>query len=200
MLILYKAAIKIKNRRGAFMSSVGEKIRRIRKELRLTQEDIAGEEFTKSYISQIERGIINPSLKALKYIAEKLNKPMSYFVENIDELEKEENESINKIEEILDLILEGEALFNSNDLEKAYDIFNKLLSVSLSKEVEIAAAISSFYLGRIYLAQSKFKDALSHFEQAIHQFKKLQKFDRLADSYFHLGITYKNLGEYKKAY
>lgn len=52
--------------------SIGQRIRSLRKEKKLTLAEIAGEKFTKGYISQIELGKVNPSFKLLSHIASKL--------------------------------------------------------------------------------------------------------------------------------
>ncbi|MBI2915154.1 MAG: tetratricopeptide repeat protein [Firmicutes bacterium] len=60
--------------------TLGEKIRALRKELKLTQQDLAGQDFTKSFISQVEKNQARPSLKSLQIIAARLNRPVSYFL------------------------------------------------------------------------------------------------------------------------
>lgn len=52
--------------------ALGERIRRRRKMLRMTQEDLAGPNFSRSYICQVEKGRVNPSLDALESIAARL--------------------------------------------------------------------------------------------------------------------------------
>ncbi len=48
----------------------------------MTQADLAGEEFTKSFISQIEKNQARPSLKSLQIFAQRLNRPVSYFLDD----------------------------------------------------------------------------------------------------------------------
>ena len=47
--------------------TLGEKIKRRRRELHLTQAALAGESITRILISRIESGDVNPSLETLKY-------------------------------------------------------------------------------------------------------------------------------------
>ncbi|MBC8060354.1 MAG: helix-turn-helix transcriptional regulator [Clostridiaceae bacterium] len=63
------------------LEQVGGKIKEIRKELKMTQSQLAGEELTKSMLSQIENNLSNPSMKTLQYIANRLNKSIAYFLE-----------------------------------------------------------------------------------------------------------------------
>ena len=62
--------------------TLGEKIRRMRKRLNMTQQELAGDDFTKSFISQLEKNEANPSLKSLQIIAQRLNKPVSFFLDD----------------------------------------------------------------------------------------------------------------------
>ncbi|GMQ59850.1 helix-turn-helix transcriptional regulator [Vallitalea sediminicola] len=61
--------------------SLGNKIKQARKELHITQTQLAGQDMTKSMISQIENNVATPSMKNLKRIADRLNKPVSFFIE-----------------------------------------------------------------------------------------------------------------------
>lgn len=62
------------------LERIGSRIRERREELGLTQEELAGNEYSKSYISQVERGHTWPSLHALQYIARRLQCPIEWFV------------------------------------------------------------------------------------------------------------------------
>lgn len=59
---------------------IGARVRERRKELGLTQEELAGSEYTKSFISQVEKGQTWPSLPALAYIAQRLRCPIEWLV------------------------------------------------------------------------------------------------------------------------
>lgn len=60
---------------------IGQRIRRRREELGMTQQELAGRELTRGFISQLEKGIVMPSLKSLELIASRLYKPVAYFLE-----------------------------------------------------------------------------------------------------------------------
>ena len=61
--------------------AIGQTIRRLRTSQGLTQSELAGEHFSKSYISQLERGSVTPSLRALDILAERLGVPTTFFIE-----------------------------------------------------------------------------------------------------------------------
>jgi transcriptional regulator with XRE-family HTH domain len=52
---------------------VGGRIRDARKRAGLTQQALAGDRYTKAYVSALENGLIKPSVKALDYLAGRLN-------------------------------------------------------------------------------------------------------------------------------
>lgn len=54
------------------MASLGERIRKLRKEKGLTLQALAGAELSKGMLSLIENGKANPSMESLAYIAERL--------------------------------------------------------------------------------------------------------------------------------
>lgn len=61
--------------------TMGEKLRLARREAGLTQRQLCGEEITRNMLSQIENGSARPSMKTLTYLASRLEKPVSYFLE-----------------------------------------------------------------------------------------------------------------------
>lgn len=60
---------------------LGEKIRQARLEAGLSQRQLCGEIITRNMLSLIENGAAKPSLSTLSALASRLNKPLSYFVE-----------------------------------------------------------------------------------------------------------------------
>ncbi|HLS91040.1 MAG TPA: helix-turn-helix transcriptional regulator, partial [Limnochordia bacterium] len=66
---------------AAWARTIGQTIRRLRLSQGLTQQDLAGDAFSKSYISQLERGSVIPSLRALDILAERLGVPTTFFIE-----------------------------------------------------------------------------------------------------------------------
>jgi tetratricopeptide (TPR) repeat protein len=61
-------------------NGLGERVRAARKELGLSQAQLAGDELTKGFISQLESGLVRPSIRSLQLIATRLGKPLDYFL------------------------------------------------------------------------------------------------------------------------
>ena len=60
---------------------LGEKLKRARMEAGLSQRQLCGEEITRNMLSLIENGSAKPSMKTLQYLAGRLGKNVSYFLE-----------------------------------------------------------------------------------------------------------------------
>lgn len=59
---------------------IGRRIREARIELGLTQEQLAQDLFSRTFISGVESGRVNPSAQSICLLAERLRKPVSYFM------------------------------------------------------------------------------------------------------------------------
>lgn len=60
---------------------LGQKLRQARQERGLSQRQLCGELITRNMLSQIENGSARPSMDTLCALAERLGKPVSYFLE-----------------------------------------------------------------------------------------------------------------------
>lgn len=60
---------------------LGEKLLRARQEAGLSQRQLCGETITRNMLSQIEHGTARPSMDTLQYLAGRLGKPVSYFLD-----------------------------------------------------------------------------------------------------------------------
>ncbi len=60
---------------------LGEKLRKARLEAGLSQRALCGSGITRNMLSQIENGAARPSMKTLQYLASRLEKPVSFFLD-----------------------------------------------------------------------------------------------------------------------
>ena len=70
--------------------ALGEKLKQARLAAGLSQRQLCGDTITRNMLSQIENGSARPSMETLRYLAGRLGKPMSFF------LEEDMLESINQ--------------------------------------------------------------------------------------------------------
>ena len=60
---------------------LGTRLKEARLEQGLSQRQLCGEEITRNMLSQIENGSARPSMDTLRYLAARLGKPVSFFLE-----------------------------------------------------------------------------------------------------------------------
>lgn len=60
---------------------LGEKLRLARQEAGLSQRELCGDRITRNMLSQIENGSASPSVPTLRFLAQRLGKPVSFFLE-----------------------------------------------------------------------------------------------------------------------
>lgn len=114
------------------MTIIGERIKHLRKQLGLTQTDLAGEHMTKSMLSQIENGKALPSMRTLSYLAEKLGQEPGYFLEEKDE------------QGISELVREMETDYRKKDYAEVVRKTEPLLAAKLPMSIDVAR-IMEFY-------------------------------------------------------
>lgn len=66
--------------------TVGEKLKKARKEQGLTQAALAGDIITRNMLSEIENGVAAPSLATISALAKRLALPLEYFLSEEDDL------------------------------------------------------------------------------------------------------------------
>ncbi|WP_144609688.1 helix-turn-helix domain-containing protein [Bacillus cereus] len=120
------------------MATLGEKIKALRKEKKLTQTELAGLELTKSMLSQIENGKATPSMKTLQYIAEKLECEMSFL------LEEDEGE-------IVELIQKMEPLIKANKCDEVYKTLLPIVQTELPSTLNTARLYKQFLTGAVIM-------------------------------------------------
>lgn len=64
------------------MNILGERIKKLRKQKKLTQTELVGERLTKGMLSLIENGKAQPSMESLRFIAKRLNVDVDYLLDD----------------------------------------------------------------------------------------------------------------------
>ncbi len=167
---------------------VGEKIRDLRKKLGLTQEQLAGLELTKSYVSQVELGRIRPSRNALKVMAQRLGKPLGYFLDNDDDLRTIEV-----------LLKAARALWASHRLDEALVGLDegRLLAERMGRD-DILATIA-VEMGRLEMTRHRIPEAIQHLTRALDTPGIQEQPELVIDAASVLGQAYADAGVYHQA-
>src|SRR5918911_4435748 len=61
--------------------TLGQRIRRVRQERGLTLSQVAGGDFSRAFLNQVEMGRSQPSTRVLRVIASRLGAPLDYLLE-----------------------------------------------------------------------------------------------------------------------
>jgi len=105
------------------INSLGERIKKFRKEKKMTLAEVAGERLTKGMLSLIENGKAQPSMESLRYIAERIGVEVSSLLDE------------DHLEELRTLLFEIEKEYNNifSPFElREKDVMNSLLQRILS--------------------------------------------------------------------
>src|SRR6188508_2727485 len=95
---------------GPARNSMGERVRQLRIARGLTQTGLAGERFSKEYVSQIERGKTRPTGETVEWLASRLGVDPSFLETGVSSSERERVESV---------VARAEAAVESNRFDEA---------------------------------------------------------------------------------
>jgi len=99
--------------------SLGKKIRQIRIDKKITQQELVGDFITRNMLSQIENDIATPSIKTLQYIAEHLEVPLSFLMVGAHDEEYNKNYEYDEVETIR---IKAKQIFFDGDYLKYIEI------------------------------------------------------------------------------
>jgi HTH-type transcriptional regulator, quorum sensing regulator NprR len=134
--------------------SLGQRIRQARQELGLTLTAVAGKDFTRAFLNQIELGHSQPSTQTLRIIAQRLQQPIDYFLE-------EPGDSMAALELAL---AEAEMSLLHGEAARAEALMTRILARSIPLELRTRAQLA---LGTAYLRQGRPLNAMPVLEEAI---------------------------------
>lgn len=159
---------------------IGSRIRELRRTLKMTQSELAGEDFTKSFISQIEKGQTNPSLKSLQILAHRLGVSTSYL------LGSEDGQKVDHRPQLIHTLERARNKASQGDLSKALQIYEEALTICPDSD---HAAIGSIHLSRgiIFQRLEQTESARDELELAIQNLRRSHDVHNLARAYSYLG-------------
>lgn len=171
-------------------SSLGEKIRQLRVEKKMTQAELAGEDMTAAFISSIERGMATPSDKMLEAIARRLDKPIYYFrSEIIDQRFLSIATTINR----LSVLIRQQEL---SEAKKQLDLLHP--EITSCNERSLRAEYHLLY-GEYYKHTCRCEDAIYHYRLAMDLFLELGYKHKAIETYCLLSETYHSTGNVNQA-
>src|SRR3954449_3678614 len=112
---------------------LGDRLRQLRVAAGLTQSDLAGDRFSKEYVSQIERGKTRPTPQTLAWIAERLGVDVSYL---------ETGQSWDEYAEVEAAITRAEAAVEGQQYDEALEALAGLQFSPEARELEFRALLA----------------------------------------------------------
>ncbi len=170
--------------------SLGEKIKRRRKELNMTLKDLAKDRITPGQISLVESGRSNPSVDLLEYLAESLDTSVEYLMES-DESQAE------KISMYYEQI--GEACIMQKDFEKGQKYIDNALYYCEKYNLEYRKAKVLFIMAKSYMLQKDFPMAQKFFLSSNVIFVKNNNYEEIIDTFLNLAQIALSLEAYNSA-
>jgi len=102
------------------VARLGERLRQLRVAAGLTQTDVAGDRFSKEYISQIERGKTRPTQETVEWLAARLGVDMNFLKNGVSTDERSRIETLlARAEALVDAGRESEAIEQIDDSRTA---------------------------------------------------------------------------------
>lgn len=159
--------------------SLGEKIKRRRKELNMTLKDLAGDRITPGQISLVESGKSNPSMDLLEYLASALNISVEYLMES-------EKTQAEKIAIYFENIAQSHIL--NDELSAGEQYVDNALYYGEKYNLEYRKAKILYLKGEIYSLKHKLGPAQQSYLSANVIFIKKNKFEDIINTFLNLGI------------
>ena len=145
--------------------TLGERIKGLRKEQRLTLVDLAGSKITKGMLSLIENNKSNPSIDTLEYLAEELGVTVSYLTQEGDsEWTKE--------------VLERSELYNAFDFPT--ELIKEEILPNMDKIAQSNDGMVVYHLIRVYYRYTGQKEKAEEITDLIEKFYKSIGLEHLA--------------------
>jgi tetratricopeptide (TPR) repeat protein len=134
--------------------SLGQRIRLARQELGLSLAAVAGKDFSRAFLNQVELGRAQPSTQTLRIIAQRLQRPIDYFLE-------EPGDSNAALELAL---AEAEMSLLHGEAARAESLMTRILTRTIPLELRTRAQLA---LGTAYVRQGHPRKAMPVLEEAI---------------------------------
>lgn len=178
----------------------GERLKVLRKELKLKQEELAGERFSKNYISMFENNRRNINAINASYLAKKINEIASQRGKNITVtasylLKNEVDIAKDKCKKWL---FETESNLELTDYDSKLNLYKTIL-VSSKYDLLHFKGRALFLKGINSFNNERFVCAITQFLDSIIYFAKVNDFFAVKEVYKNIGITLFKKGSLEQA-
>src|SRR2546421_2519121 len=177
--VMAKAAANIR-RTTSSGNRLGERLRQLRVAAGMTQTDLAGERFSKEYVSQIERGKTRPTRDTIEWLAQKLGVDPGFLERGVSADERRRVET---------LLARAEALTGSGEHDEAVEEFGNCKTAVLATgvtELEVRH-LSGEAWARMETGEVKHAIELLNRARMLAEAPEFSDVDR-AELFFRLGV------------
>ena len=161
--------------------SLGEKIKKLRKEQNMTLKELAGDRITAAQISHIERDKSHTSQELLEYLADKLGVSVDYLLETKEMQSKKITDN---------LILKSEIYIKCDELEEAEEQINEIIKVCKNYKLTENYGKCNNLLAEIYCKRGDYSSAVYYYEKALYYFIKNEDKEDIYNCYVSIGDIY----------
>ena len=158
---------------------LGERLRQLRVAAGLTQSELAGDRFSKEYVSQIERGKTRPTGETIDWLADRLGIDAGFLASGVATDERAQLEGA---------LSRAEALYEANEDEDAVEAFEPLVAAARATgaaELQVRA-LSGAGFAKMGVGDHQAALALLNEARAISEAESLSDVER-ADVLYRLG-------------
>ncbi|HEU4964925.1 MAG TPA: CDC27 family protein [Bacilli bacterium] len=164
-------------------TSLGQQLKRARKEKGMTQHDLADGIVTSSMICQIENGKAFPSYQVLSSLADRLGKPIEFFVSDTDSQMKQRSSFVL-----------AKALIEAGSYQKGYALLKNMGEVPKSEEEQYRLT-----LAECCVKLQKYDEASVLLDELLQVVMRQQLTDESVRVMFRLGEIAELSGQYQLA-
>ena len=161
--------------------SLGEKIKKLRKEKNMTLKELAGDRITAAQISHIERDKSHTSYELLEYLSERLDVSIDYLLETKEMQSKKITDN---------LILQSEIYIKRDALDEAEKEIHEIIEICGEYGLSENYGKCNYLLGDIYLKRKDGATANFYFEKALFYFIKNDDKKRIFQCYMNIANIY----------
>ena len=161
--------------------SLGEKIKKLRKEKNMTLKELAGDRITAAQISHIERDKSHTSYELLEYLSERLDVSIDYLLETKEMQSKKITDN---------LILQSEIYIKRDALDEAEKEIHEIIEICEEYGLSENYGKCNYLLGDIYLKRKDGATANFYFEKALFYFIKNDDKNRIFQCYMNIANIY----------
>jgi tetratricopeptide (TPR) repeat protein len=159
--------------------TLGDRVRQLRIARGLTQSALAGQRFSKEYVSQIERAKTRPTAQTIEWLAARLGVDATFLEVGV---------SAGEVERIEAVISRSEAALESNLHAEALEVLDALsgsLGAGFTPELEFRRLLAEAW-GRMYVGEVRAAVGLLEQARALAEGPRFTDVDR-ADALYRLG-------------